>query len=340
MRAGVYYNNKDVRVEEKPIPEIGDNDVLIKVKACGICGSDIMEWYRIKKAPLVLGHELTGEIVKAGANVSHLKEGDRVFAIHHVPCDKCDECIKGHPSACKDFQGINNFEPGGFSEYLKVTGKSVQTGVMKIPDEISFEEGTFIEPVGTVLRGQRAADIKPGESVLVIGCGLSGLLHIKTAKALGAGLIMGCDVEETRLESAKKFGAGSVFKPGSNLPEMIAEKNGGRLADKVIVCAGAVSAIESALSCVERGGLVLIFAVPKPGETVSVDFNPHWRNDISIKTSYGSTPLDHIQAIELLKNKRIEVNDMITHRMPLSDIQKGFAAACDPKSCLKVLIEL
>ncbi|MDH5716053.1 MAG: alcohol dehydrogenase catalytic domain-containing protein [Spirochaetia bacterium] len=340
MKAGVYYKNTDVRVEEIPVPEIGDNDVLIKVKACGICGSDIMEWYRIKKAPLVLGHELTGEVVDVGKNIVHLKKKDRVFAIHHVPCEECIECIKGHQSACKSFQTINNFSPGGFSEYLRVSGKSVYTGIMKIPDEISYEEGTFIEPLGTVLRGQRASEIRPGESVLVIGCGLSGLLHIKCAKALGAGLIIGCDIEDNRLEAAKKFGAEVTLKPDDDFNSLLRQKNNGRLADKIIVCAGSVSALELALNSIERGGTVLIFAVPKPEEMVKVDFNPHWRNDITIKTSYGSTPLDHIQAIDLLKNKRITVDDMITHQLPLTDIQNGFNIACNPSGCLKVLIKL
>ena len=339
MKVGMYYNNRDVRVEEMPVPDVGEKDILIKVKASGICGSDIMEWYRIKRAPLVLGHEVTGEVVKAGSGVTKFAPGDRVFTIHHVPCDECEECLKGHHTACRDLQGINYFAPGGFSEFLKVSGKSVDTGTLKLPAEVSYEEGTFIEPLGTVLRGLRTADIKPGESMLVIGSGLSGLLFVKAARALGAGNIIAADIQDNRLDAARRFGATHTVNASENVPDAVRKINGGRLADKVIICTGALPAIVQALDSVERGGTVLFFAVPKPGETVPVDFNPYWRNDISFKTSYGSAPLDHYQALELIRRGSIDVKEMITTRLPLSDIAKGFSMAAEGKDCLKVIIE-
>ncbi|MDT8317050.1 MAG: alcohol dehydrogenase catalytic domain-containing protein [bacterium] len=339
MKVGMYYSNSDVRVEEMPIPDVGAGELLIKIKASGICGSDVMEWYRIKRAPLVLGHELTGEVAQVGKGVDKFSPGDRVFAIHHVPCEECLECTKGHHTACKEFQTINNFEPGGFSEYLKVSGKSVNTGVMKLPDSMAYDIGTFIEPLGTVLRGQRSVGLTPGDSVIVVGSGLSGLLHIKAAKALGAGTIISVDIEDSRLDAAKKAGATYVVKATEDVPGFLKSVNSGRLADRVIVCAGALGAVEQSLSLVERGGTLLLFAVPKPGETIPVDFNGYWRNDISIKTSYGSAPLDHFQAIELLKNKRISVSDMITHRLAIDNIQEGFNLAAEGKNALKVIIE-
>ena len=339
MKVGMYYNNRDVRVEEMPVPEVSEKDILIKVMASGICGSDIMEWYRIKRAPLVLGHEVAGEVVKVGSAVTKFVPGDRVFTIHHVPCDECEECLKGHHTACRDLQGINYFEPGGFSEFLKISGKSVDTGTLKLPPEVSYEEGTFIEPLGTVLRGLRTADIKPGESMLVLGSGLSGLLYIKAARALGAGNIIAADIQDNRLEAAARFGATHTVNASGDVPAFIRKNNGGRLVDKVIICTGALPAILQALDSVERGGTVLFFAVPKPGETVPVDFNPYWRNDISFKTSYGSAPLDHYQALELIRRGNIDVKEMITTRLPLSDIAKGFAMAAEGKDCLKVIIE-
>lgn len=340
MKTGLYYNNRDVRVKEMPVPEVGDRDLLIRVKASGICGSDLMEWYRIKRAPLVLGHEVAGEIVETGKGVKNFSPGDRVFAIHHVPCDECAECLGGHHTACETLQKVNNFFPGGFAEYLRVTGRSVDTGVLKLPDNMTFEEGTFIEPLGTVLRGQRTAGLKPGNSVLVMGSGLSGLLHIKTAKALGAGKIIAADIEEKRLDAAKRFGAAHTIHAGEDIPAFLKDVNHGRLADIVIICAGALSAVEKALNCVERGGTVLFFAVPKPGETVNVDFNPFWRNDISFRTSYGSAPLDHLQALTLIKNGNITVSDMVTHRFPIDEIQSAFLMAGEGKDCLKVIIEM
>lgn len=339
MKVGMYYNNRDVRVEEMPVPEVGEKDILIRVKASGICGSDIMEWYRIKRAPLVLGHEVTGEVVKVGSGVTKFAPGDRVFTIHHVPCDECEECLKEHHTACRDLQGINYFAPGGFSEFLRVSGKSVDTGTLKLPPEVSYEEGTFIEPLGTVLRGLRTADVKPGESVLILGSGLSGLLYIKAARALGAGNIIAADIQDNRLEAAARFGATHTINASGDVPALVKKVNGGRLADKVIICTGALPAISQALDSVERGGTVLFFAVPKPGETVPVDFNPYWRNDISFKTSYGSAPLDHYQALELIRRGNIDVKEMITTRLPLEDIAKGFAMAADGKDCLKVIIE-
>ena len=188
MKVGMYYNNKDIRVEELPVPKVGSRDILLKVIASGICGSDIMEWYRIKRAPLVLGHELTGEIVEIGKDISSFKVGDRVFATHHVPCNTCHACLTGHETACETLQKKNNFDPGGFSEFLKVSGRSIDTGTFKLPEEMSFEQGSFIEPLGTAVRCLRTADIKLGDSLLVLGSGIVGLLIIKLACVLGTGL--------------------------------------------------------------------------------------------------------------------------------------------------------
>lgn len=339
MKAGVYYNNRKVIVEEMPVPEFHDDDLLLKVNDCGICGSDIMEWYRIKKAPLVLGHELTGEVADAGKNVKKFKKGDRVFSTHHVPCNECHYCLTGHETACETFHTKNNFYPGGFAEYIRVSGKSVDTGTIKLPEDVSYEQGTFIEPLGTAVRGLRQAELKQGDSVLVLGSGIAGLLNIKLAKALGAGRIISTDVNDYRLDAAKRFGAEYVFNANDNIPELVRKVNGGRLADKVIVCAGSLSAASQALQSVDKGGTVLFFAVPKPGETVSIDFNPYWRNDISIKTSYGAAPLDNKQALELIRAGNVNVDDMITHRLSLEEIAEGFRLASEGKECLKVIIK-
>ncbi len=339
MLVGMYYNNNDVRVEELPEPEAGPDDIVIKVMACGICGSDILEWYRIRRAPLVLGHELTGIVVDAGSNIKKFKPGDRVFSTHHVPCNICRYCINGNETACEYFQTKNNHYPGGFSQYLRITGRSIDTGTFLLPDELSYEQGTFIEPFGTAVRCMRAASIKPGDSVLVLGSGIGGILNIRLAKALGAGRVIATDINEYRLDAAKRSGAEAVFHASEDIPSCIRSVNGGRLADRVIICTGAVSAVSQGLSSVERGGTVVLFAVPKPGETVPIDFNPYWRYDISIKTSYGAAPADNVQAMELLREKNVSIDDMITHRMPLEDIQKAFKTASSGADSLKIIIE-
>lgn len=338
MKVGMYYRNSDVRGEEQEIPEIGPDDLLIKVMASGICGSDLMEWYRIKRAPLVLGHELTGEIVAVGDKVSAFNTGDRVFATHHVPCDECSYCLAGHSTACRTFQEENNFTPGGFSQYLRVTGRSVRTGVLRLPDAMSYETGTFIEPLATVVRAMRTISLAPGDSVMIYGSGLAGILFVKLAKALGAGAVTVADISDYRLAMAKKAGADFVVHARENVPEFLA-RNNGRLADKVVICTGAASAAEAAMSSVERGGVILFFAVAPPGETLAVDFNPFWRNDISIRTCYGAAPLDNRQALELLQRGTVKVADMITHRFPIEEIGKAFATAAEPEGVLKVIIE-
>jgi len=339
MRVGMYYNNSRVEVEELPVPEIGKRDILVKVMASGICGSDVLEWYRIKKAPLVLGHELAGEIVEVGQDITKFKKGDRVFTTHHVPCDECHFCLRGHQTACEVFHTNNNFNPGGFSEYLRVSGKSIDTGTLVLPDEMSYEEGSFIEPLGTVVRGLRAINLNPGDTLLILGCGIAGLLMLKLARALGAGRIIATDISSYRLEAAKKFGAEKTLMADEDIPGSIKMINNGRLADKVIVCAGALSAARQALSTVERGGCILFFAVPNPGEMVDIDFNPFWRNDISLKTCYGAAPIDNVQAMELIRAGNINVRELITHRFSLKDIAKAFRSAAEGNDCLKVIIE-
>lgn len=338
MKVGMYYNNRDVRVEDMPVPEPGSDQVLIKVMACGICGSDILEWYRIKRAPLVLGHELTGKVVSVGKDIAKFKPGDRIFSTHHVPCNSCLYCMKGNETACESFQTKNNHYPGGFSEFLRISGRSLETGTFILPDKLSYEQGTFIEPFGTAVRCLRTADIKPGDSVLVLGSGIGGILNIKLARALGAGMVMATDISSYRLDAAKKAGAEAVFYADDNIPVMVKKANNNRLADKVIICTGALSAVRQGLDSAERGGTVVFFAVPKPGETLPIDFNPYWRYDISIKTSYGAAPLDNLQAIELLRSGNVTVEDMITHRIALSDIQRAFELAASGKDCLKIII--
>ena len=338
MRVGMYYSNSKVEVEEVSVPKVGTRDILVKVMASGICGSDVLEWYRIKKAPLVLGHELTGEVVEVGKEITKFRRGDRVFTTHHVPCDECHWCLNGHQTACPVFQTKSNFDPGGFSEYLKVSGRSVDTGTFLLPDEISYEEGSFIEPLGTVVRGLRAVALKPGDSLLVLGCGIAGLLMIKLGRALGAGRIIATDINDYRLQAAERFGAEESIRADEDIPAFIRKLNSGRLADKVIVCAGVLSAAQQALESVDPGGTILFFAVPNPGEMLNIDFNPFWRNDISLKTCYGAAPLDNREAMELIRAGNITVRDLITHRFRLEEISKGFKAASEGKDCLKVII--
>jgi len=338
MKVGMYYNNRDVRVEEMPVPEIGSRELLVQVKASGICGSDIMEWYRIKRAPLVLGHEITGDIVQVGGDVENYKKGDRVSVSHHVPCNKCDYCLSGHHTTC-DTLRTTNFYPGGFAEYLRVPEINVDRGVFLLPESMSYEEGAFIEPLACVVRGQRQAKIQPGNSLLVLGSGISGLLNIQLARTLGAGRVIATDINDYRMECALKFGAEHVIHANEDVPKKVRELNDDKLVNKVIICTGALSAVPQALESIDRGGTVLFFAPPKPEETYPVSFNALWRNEITLMTTYGASPVDITQALELIRAGNVPVKEMITHKLSLNEIALGFKLASEAKECIKVLIE-
>src|SRR3989440_3756929 len=224
MRAAMYYANDDVRIVDLPKPRIGPGEILVKVRASGICGSDVMEWYRKPKAPLVLGHEIAAEVVEVGAGVDRVRVGDRVFVSHHVPCGKCRYCLAGHETVC-DTLRTTNFDPGGFAEFVRVPAINVTHGVFPLPKAISDDEGVFIEPLACVVRGQRLAGLRPGHTVVVIGSGVAGLLHVKLAKASGAAKGIATDIVEDRKAAARKAGADVVIHGRGGVPPKGGEAN-------------------------------------------------------------------------------------------------------------------
>ncbi|MDI6736689.1 MAG: zinc-dependent dehydrogenase [bacterium] len=339
MRVGMYYSNSDVRVEEMPIPQIGPGELLVRVEACGICGSDCMEWYRINKVPLVLGHEIGGEIVEVGQGVRQYKAGDRISASHHVPCNTCHYCLAGHQTVC-DTLRQTHFDPGGFAEYLRLPAINVDRGVYLLPDEVSFEEATFIEPLACVLRGQRLARIQLGLSVLVMGSGMAGLLHIHLARVTGATPIIATDIVDYRLMQALQFGADWTFSANEDIPTRLQEINDGKLVDVVIICTGVTTAFAQALQSVKRGGTVLFFAPINQGVTMPFSVNDiFWRNEITLISSYAGDRADHVWALELIRSHRVAVKEMITHRLPLAQAQSGFQLVACAKESMKVIIE-
>jgi L-iditol 2-dehydrogenase len=338
MQVAMYYNNKDVRIQEMPKPTIGNDEFLLKVMASGICGSDVTEWYRVPKAPKVLGHEATGVIDEAGKNVSSYKVGDRVFVSHHVPCNKCRYCLKGHHTACETLHTTNYF-PGGFAQYIRVPKINVEKGVYLLPDDISFEEGTFIEPLACIVRGQRLSGIQRDDTVLIIGGGLAGILHAQLAQARGVQNVIVADINPFRLLQAEKFGAHHTINAKENIPQKLKEANAGRLADQVIVCTGATPAALTALECVDKGGAILFFAVPNPSVRIPVPITEFWRNEITLKTSYGAAPQDLKESLELLCKKKLNVKEMITHRFSLEQAAEGFRFVASAGESLKVILE-
>jgi len=338
MRVAMYYNNRDVRLQELPKPQPGPGEILVKVIASGICGSDVMEWYRVKRAPLVLGHEIAGDIVEVGRGVKKYKVGQRVFVSHHVPCMKCKYCLSGHESTC-DTLRKTNFYPGGFAEFVRVPEINLEHGIYVLPKELSYDDGSFIEPVACVVRGFRSISFEKGKTVLILGSGIAGLLNIKVAKALGAGRVIATDINSFRLDAAKRFGADIVINASEDVPAMVRKANGGLGADSVIVCAGATQAMTQAFKSVDRGGKILMFAPPLPGVEIPVPFGDLWKDEVTITSTYAGSPRDIKEAIELLRTKRLVVNDMITHRFGLADTGKGFALVAKAEDSIKVIIE-
>lgn len=323
MKVAVYHNNNDIRLEERPVPEIGDGELLVKVMASGICGTDIMQWYRVKKGPRVLGHEIAGYVVNS--NSDRFIKDDRVFVSHHVPCNSCKYCLSGNHTAC-DVLHAGNFEPGGFSEFIRAPKENVDSGTYILPDHVTYEEGTMVEPLACVIRGQRIIDVQKDDTILVLGSGISGLMNIALAKLKGARVIA-TDIDEYRLSKAREFGADEAINAGDNISLK---------ADKVIVCTGAFSAIEQAFANIDKKGTILLFAVPK--EDIKIPNVEVWRNELTITSSYGAAPVDLEGALGIIKNKDIQVEKLISHRFSLKDIAQGFKIASEAKESLKVIV--
>jgi L-iditol 2-dehydrogenase len=337
MRAAVYHSNRDVRVTDLPVPPVGPGEALLRIESSGICGSDVVEWYRKRKAPLVLGHEVAGVLESVGEGVTRFKPGDRVVAAHHVPCNTCRYCLAGHHSTC-DTLRTTTFDPGGFCEKVRLPAINVDRGVFVLPDGLSFDEGTFAEPLACALRAQRLAGVRPGKSVLVLGAGIAGLLHVKLAAALGAGRILATDVLEARRAAAQRFGAEAVFDGQADVPRLVREANEGRGADVVLLCASVAAVYQQAFRSVDRGGTILVFALPDPGVDVPVPLYDLWKDGVTVTSSYAGPPRETLEALELLRAHRVVVTDMITHRLPLAETPRGFALVADGRECIKVII--
>ena len=333
MKVAYWYNNKDIRIEEVPTPTPGPKEMLVKVISCGICGSDIVEWYRLPRAPLVQGHEIGAQVVALGDSVKKYKLGDRVFIAPKVPCMNCYYCKNGHYPQCSE---VKERLPGGFAQYILVPEILVELGTYLLPQNISYDQSTFIEPLACVVRAQRQSSVKKGQAVMVIGCGMSGLLHIKLAKSKGC-TVIAADINKVKLEFAKRMGADITIDATDSVSERLIEANG-KKADAVFLCASADSAVQQAWECVDKGGVIVLFAVPGPDKKVVVPVNDLWMKEITIITSYYCGPPDIAEAMKLIESGKIVVDDLITHRLALTDIAYGFQLVSDGRESIKVCL--
>jgi L-iditol 2-dehydrogenase len=337
-RVAVWYNNRDLRLETRPLPSLGAGEVLLEVHASGICGTDMLEWYRLPKAPLVLGHEVAGGIVDVGSGVDSFTVGDRIVCTHHVPCFECHYCETGRETMC-DLLRRTNWDPGGFADYIRVPEVNVRRGTLALPDEVSDNAGSFVEPFGCALRGQRKADIGNGSNVLILGSGVSGCLHLLAARVRGAAKVLMTDPEPVRRAVAEKIGADAVFDAHDHVPGLVRDTLG-RGADVVIATTGARPAIDQALASLDRGGTILFFAPMGPNVQLPITFDTlFWRNDVTLTSTYGAAPRDLEEALEILASGRANVDQLVTHTLPLGETGQGFAMMMEARESLKIIVD-
>jgi len=332
-----YYDRKTVKLETVPLPPLKEDEVLVETKACGICSSDVMDWYREPHAPAFFGHEPTGVIVEAGSMVEGFQSEDRVFAHHHVPCFVCHYCRKGNYSMCLNFRE-NGIYPGGFSRFIKVKGENVRRGLLTLPPSLSFVSATLIEPVACCLQAIHRAGVSVGDTVVVIGAGFNGLILVLLSKIFGSQKTIVIEPNEFRLEIASCLGVDGVINPDKeNSVEAIKKINEGRLADVVLVTPPFPQVAESAISLVDRGGTLLLYAPSVPGESFAFPIYQVYFSQITIKTSYSASPIHTREALQLLNSGLIDGEQLVT-TYSFSDFEKAFSAVRDDKKLTKAVL--
>lgn len=338
MKVAMYYNPDDIRYEEMPTPEIGQDEILVGMRACGVCGSDLMDWYLRSRAPLVLGHEPAGVVAGVGERVEGFRSGDRVFVHHHVPCLTCHYCTHGDYTVCAGFRETH-IDPGGFAERFRVPAPNLRVDTLRLPNGLSFEEATLIEPVACCVKALRRSRILPGDTVAIIGAGTSGIIHTLLSRSFGAGRTIVSDPIDYRLDAARRFGADLVVNPRrESLVEEVRGATGGRGADLVVVTAPNVRALSEGIEACRRGGALCLFAPTPPGEYLSLSPHRLFFSEITLVPSYSTSHVETRMALGLISSGRIRVGELITHRFPLSRTGEAFELAAGSRECLKVIV--
>lgn len=336
MRSAVYHPPDKFILEERPQPKIGEDEVLLKVAACGICGTDVLKVNRaLPKVPTVLGHEVVGEAVAVGKAVTKFKVGDRIVVAHHVPCGTCHFCRHGNHSMCHHFKKTN-LDPGGFSEYLRIPGEHVEQTAFLVPESISDDVALFTEPLSCCIRNIRRARLLSGDVVVVVGMGSIGLMTLQLLKRIPA-QVLALDLKDERLELAKSLGADEVLRgddPG--LQAKIQEMTEDRGSDLVILTAGGGRVYEASFQWVRDGGAVNLFASlsedPLPTPTATL-----YHREVTVFSSYSPSPEDLVEAHRLLLAREIQVEPLITHHLNLGGLKEGIELI-NRQEALKVVI--
>lgn len=341
MKASVCYKQNDLRTEDLPIPEISDNEVLIKMLACGLCGTDIQKIRgdSVNK-PTVLGHEVVGEIVKKGKNVSKFEIGDRVITAIHVPCFTCHYCNKGHYTICEQFR-TNNIDPGGFAEFIRIPELHLNHLTHKVSNNVTDEEATLIEPIACCLHGLKQADIRPNDSVLIMGAGTIGILHAQLAKIKGANKVIVSDMSKFKLQKALNVGCDYAINiKEKNIIDEVNKITDGQGVDVIVIAAGVSSLVADAVNMVRRAGKIIVFSGFDKNKLVTLDVSRFFKDEISIIGTYSVTPYEFPEALDLLEKRKLNTKEMITHVYPLNKLSEAIDISTNPEQpVLKVIIK-
>lgn len=329
----------DVRVEAVPTPRIGPGEALVRIEACGVCGSDALRWYVERKAPAVLGHEPVGVVADVGEGVDSIRPGDRVFVHHHAPCGACGHCRRGAWPGCTTWRATR-LDPGGFAEYARVMAPSIEMDTLRLSDAIDFDTATFIEPLGCCVRAVRHhAAVRDDDTVLVIGLGVMGLLMVQLARLYGARVVIGSDYIAERRTIARTFGASTVLDPHQNaITDAVQDATDGRGADAIIVCPGTADAVRQGLSAAAPGARVVCFTPLPPEQPAALDLSELYFREVTIAQSYSCGPTETREALRLLDARLVRTAELVTHRAPLNGVADALERAAGKRAGLKTII--
>lgn len=338
MKVARLYDYLDVRIEDEPVPRPGPREALVRTRACGICSGDVVPWYIRKKAPLVLGHEPVGEIVEVGAEVTHLEPGDRVFVHHHAPCLACRACRRGEFVQCPTWRS-SRIVPGGMAEYFLIPEVNLFGDTLALPDTVSNEDGALVEPTACVVKSLTRAGRVADASILIIGLGVMGQLHVLLAKHLGARAVIGADLVAARCERARQLGADAVIDASAApVATQLSEVTDGDGAEIVIVGPATVEALEIGLACVANGGTVVQFMGTPPEARLYLSTSDLYFREIRLIPSYSCGPLETRAALGYIADQVVSARHVVTHRFPLVAAKEAYRVAAEDKSALKTLV--
>jgi len=338
MKAVVAEPDGSVRLADRETPRIGPGEALVRIRAAGICGSDLLPWYVARKAGSVLGHELAGEVIAVGEGVTGFAAGDRVVPHHHAPCLQCAACDSGRPVHCETWRS-SRLDPGGMAEVARIPAVNLRNDTLRVPAGVSDEEASFTEPLATVLKAFARGGFAAGQSALVVGLGAAGQLAVRLARARGAGRVVGADRVASRLALARAAGADETIDvSGEDLRTAASRVSGGSGFDFVLVCPGQPAVLAEALETVAPAGTCLAFTMAPPGESLTVDAHALYFREVRLVPSYSCGPGEMRAALDLITSGTVVVADLVTHRFPIAEAREAFARAADPRDSLKVMI--